>query len=100
MYIVLCFNHNHSCITWFYAWIIYLESQNIYLKLWWRTLNPVLPSRCLKSLITVVCGNCPTNLGVDLSLIFVPYVEFHNSNLNESDWVQKLTFVPITFVKE
>ena len=39
------------------------------------------------------------NLGVDLSLIFVPYVEFHNSNLNESDWVQKLTFVPITFMK-
>jgi len=62
-------------------------------------LDSILSSRHLKSLITSTCGIYPTALGLDLSLVFIPYMKFYNSNLYKIDFIGNFKSLAITSIK-
>ena len=64
-----------------------------------RTLMTVLPSKHQKSPITTTYGICLAALGLDLYLVFIPYMGFYNFDLCKISVIRNLTYISITSLK-
>jgi hypothetical protein len=72
----------------------------IKIQLWWRVMNPFLPSIHWKVLITVACGIYLTWSSLDFFSVFNSYLKFHRFNLNKTNCIWNFTYLSTTFIKK